>query len=107
MKVFHYLAVELGNESLFDNEIEHDLTNGAVYNDFDSSPMDNLLSYKEIQSFSFSQSSTFHSSPIREEQSESLESAVDNAVIDADENTGVLYNDLHWDSEFFDNSEQI
>jgi len=54
MQVFHYLAHELKEESLFDNDVEQSLESGAVYNDFDSCPLDSLLDFEETSQFSFS-----------------------------------------------------
>ena len=104
MKVFHYVAEELKNESLFDNEMETSLQVGAVYNDFDTSPISSLLPYEETESFSFSQPSK--SDPIAEEEISSLEGAVDNAVLEADRNSGLLYEHLQWDSPYFDNTSE-
>ena len=101
MMVFHYLAEELKGESLFDNEIEESLETGAVYNDFDSSPLDTLMDYEETERFSFSQSSAFHSTPIQGD--ESIVPAVDTAVMDAGTVDGIQYKLMQWDSPYFDN----
>ena len=104
MKVFHYVAEELKNEPLFDNQMENSLNFGAVYNDFDSSPITNLLPFDETESFSFSQPQTKEVS--FENVSSAVESAVDNAVMEADRTSGLLYEHLQWDSPYFDNASE-
>lgn len=106
MLVFHFLANFLKDESLFDNDVEESLSTGAVYNDFDSCPMDTLLTQEETESFSFSQPTGISSRPINENENEAIESALDNAVMEADKHEGVLYEHLQWDSPYFDNASE-
>lgn len=107
MNVFHYLAHELKDTSLFDNEMEESLTTGAVYNDFDGRPMDNLLSLEETASFSFSQSSMCTSTPIPVKSSGAIKEALDNAIMEADKREGINYEHLHWESPYFDNESEV
>ena len=102
MKVIHYLAEVLKDTPLFDNDMEEELEDGAVYNDFDCAPMDTLMEPEETENFSFSQFSPLKTStPIS-----SIEEAVDSAVMDADRTQGVLYDQLQWESPHFDNESE-
>lgn len=104
MSVFHYVAHEVKDETLFDNEMETSLETGAIFNDFDASPIDTLLSLEETESFTLSQPMT--STPIDEGKSKSIEAALDNAVMEADRTEGIHYDHLTWDSELFDNQSE-
>lgn len=105
MQVFHYLAHELRDEAIFDNALEDILDTGAIYNDFDATPIDALLSVEETASFSLSQPSAI-SSPIAEHRVQSIQVALDNAVMEEDRSVGVLYEHLCFESEYFDNESE-
>jgi len=68
--------------------------------------MDTLLTQEETESFSFSQPTGISSRPINENENEAIESALDNAVMEADKHEGVLYEHLQWDSPYFDNASE-
>ena len=106
MLVFHFLANFLKDEPLFDNEVEESFSTGAVYNDFDSCPMDTLLTQEEAETFCYSQPNINDSNPINENESVSMEEALDNAVMEADKNEGILYEHLQFDTVYFDNSSE-
>ena len=104
MEVFHYVANQLNNEPLFDNVVEKAKGVGALYNDFDASPMSLLLTNDECAEFSFSQTAKIHSSPVK--TSAVIKKATDMAVIDADLAHGLMYEHLVWDSPYFDNESE-
>ncbi|XP_066925534.1 uncharacterized protein [Clytia hemisphaerica] len=106
MQVFHYLAEVLKDTPLFDNDMEETLEHGAVYNDFDCTPMESLMEAEETEQFSFSQCSPLKTSTPNDHRVSSIESAVDSAVMDADKTEGVLYDQLQWESPHFDNESE-
>ena len=101
MEVFHYVANQLNNEPLFDNDVEKGKGLGALYNVFDASPMSLLLTNDECAEFSFLQTAKIRSTPVK--TSVVIEKATDMAVIDADLAHGLMYEHLVWDSPYFDN----
>ena len=104
MEVFHYVAHQLLGEPLFDRDVEAEEHVGAVYNDFDASPMSLLLTPDECAQFSFSQPSKQKSSPSK--TSTAIEEALDHAVIDADNAQGLFYEHLVWETPLFDNASE-
>ena len=101
MEVFHYLAEELKGQPIFDNVTEKDSEHGAVYNDFDGSPLKLLLSHEECAEFSLSQPHNKNTSPVK--NPEAIEKALDSVVMEADKSEGLLYEHLVWESSLFDN----
>ena len=104
MDVFHYVAEQLKDEPLFENDVEPEVNVGAVYNDFDAAPMSLLLSHKECSEFSFSQSVRVTSSPNR--TAEVIRDTLDSVVMAEDRHVGVLYEDLVWETPYFDNESE-
>ena len=118
MEVFHYVANQLQGEPIFDTPTHSNYGHrtapgtGAIYNDFDFDP--SLLMYTdEVESFSFSQSVT-NSQPLnrneeetnnngKEGENSALVQALDHAVLQADKEVGIHYEDLVWESDLFDN----
>jgi len=94
MEVFHYLANELRDTPIFENEYEStDCTVGSIYNDFDSTPLSLLedesdpFHYAQVSNDSFSQGTS-------SQVDEVLQEAVDDAIFEADESSGFLYEHL-------------
>ena len=122
MEVFHYVANQLQGEPIFDTPIHSNDGHrtapgtGAIYNDFDFDPS-HLMYADEVESFSFSQSVT-SSQPLnrneeetndndnnndKEGENSALVQALDHAVLEADKEVGIHYEDLVWESDLFDN----
>ncbi|XP_066920801.1 serine-rich adhesin for platelets-like [Clytia hemisphaerica] len=122
MEVFHYLAEQLKHEPIFDtpthrwNGAGAAKGMGAVFNDFDFSPMDLMLADENAE-FSLSQTPSIPSnnvqtvdadvpsSPSNSKDSATVE-AIDHAIMEADRVEGVLYEDLSWDTPLFDNASE-
>ena len=89
MEVFHYVANELRDTPLFENSPdEESIDEGAIYNDFDSTPMA-LLDSNENESFQFSQVSNESVADIPD--STDLINVVEEAILATDTNNGFLY----------------
>ena len=104
MQVFHYVANQTKHMPLWESSSPASSGRiGAIYNDIDNDPAELLHSQMESRQFSFrANSSRFVSSQI--DQSEIMQKKVDHAVLWADENEGLGYNDLivncpYWDIE--------
>ena len=106
MQVFHYVANALKDVPLFDSDTDDAIPaedSGAVYNDFDYSPMELLQT--NGNDFCFSQTTNLQKEDKEAETSTaSMQEAVDHAVMAADESVGVQYEHLSWESEYFDNA---
>lgn len=92
MDVFHYVANELKDTSLFENSPdEQAIDEGAVYNDFDSTPLA-LLETNDDERFQFSQVSNHLTEGLDVDiDSVDLENAVEEAIIATDGHDGFLY----------------
>ena len=89
MDVFHYVANELKDVPLFENvDDSMDCLVGSIYNDFDCTPL-SLLEDEE-DPFQFAEiSNSCVSEPTQND--DLLEEVVEDAIFDADECSGVLY----------------
>ena len=110
MQVFHYLANLLKDVPLFDSNhvVDETAESGAIYNDFDFSPME-LLHADAENSLCYSQTTnsmvqnTSMCTILSEEKegneadqktTESIREAVDYAVMAADKTDGIFYEHL-------------
>ena len=103
MEVFHFLAEELKDIPLFQSSLlsqDSEENRGAVYNDFDFDT-GTLLDNFEVR---FSEIANEDSSDINPAPLSQLvpSEAVENAILEADDNDGVLYEHITFDSPFFD-----
>ena len=99
MEIFHYVAEQIKDCPIFDNDVPRSCKSGAVYNDFDNSTLDLLQSHGE-DVFSYSQVAPSNESVCTNDV---LQEPVDKAILAEDEVVGVFYDDLQWESPLFDN----
>ena len=93
MQIFHYLAEELKNTPLFEtNQEEEEFTKGAIFNDFDSTPL-GLLGTNEEENIQFSQIEP-EESDIDMNVNNLVGGEVDRVIIEADDEDGLLHEDL-------------
>jgi len=99
MQVFHYLADQLKEEPLFEcSRYELDQSVGAVYNDVDYDPIA-LLHGDDQMPFCFSQTSNVGESNVTyADTSNVIREGVEHAVLEADKNEGIAYEDIVFDS---------
>uniref|UniRef100_A0A7M5X1I1 SF3 helicase domain-containing protein n=1 Tax=Clytia hemisphaerica TaxID=252671 RepID=A0A7M5X1I1_9CNID len=120
MEVFHYLADYLRDEPIFDAPSHlqpNAVQTGAIYNDFDFNPM-SLMYRDEMDRFCLSQPPSAGTNAATNENVDdedeannddntALVQALDHAIIQADRNEGILYEDLQWETELFDNVSEV
>lgn len=108
MEIFHYLADQLKDEELFDSPPNRPATEGAIYNDFDESPLDQLCQ-NQSERFCFSQTSNSLGIPDESDNAEEhlTREAVDHAIMAEDSSSGVHYEHLQWEHPLFDNFSDI
>jgi len=101
MDVFHYVADQLKDESLFDSPpLQSFNSSGSIYNDFDRSSVDLLETSSQLL-FCYSQTTNFDDNQDSDDDT-ILQEAVDHAIMQEDRNNGV-YNPVVWDTPLFDN----
>jgi len=99
MDVFHYVADQLKDESLFDSPpLKSFNISGSVYNDFDRTNFD-LLDTHSQKLFCYSQTTNFDDNQDSDDDAILLE-AVDHTIMQEDRSADVYKQ--HWDTPLFD-----
>jgi len=107
MDVFHYVADVLKDVDLFDSDHQANKSNeGSIYNDYDRCPLA-LLHGNSDDLFCYSQTSNLDKQDDEVYEEESIQEAVDHAIMAEDKAEGVHYDHLQWETELFDNYSDI
>ena len=102
MDVFHYVADQLKDESLFDSPpLEPFTESGSIYNDFDRCHQD-LLDTDSEQLFCYSQTTNYFDETGSFQDETLVQEAVDHAIMQEGLYADVNFN-LQWDTPLFDN----
>ena len=104
MKIFHYVSSVLKKTPLFNCAYDEEFTEGAIFNDFDADPSDLLFAEDESCPASTSFTNTSNLLPVSSLSFDDIvpESAIDYALITADDRDGVFADQLSFDHPLYD-----
>ena len=105
MEVFHYLANKLKDEDNFDARPMDGANNsntGAIYNDFDSNPLDLLGGITDMPCYSQSSNLRRSVSLDNVEEDAASKKAVDHALLEGDKHESIFVDFLTFKSDLYD-----
>ena len=103
MEVFHHLAIVLKDVDIFDAQpmdLANDENSGAIYNDFDSNPLDLLGGISDAPCYS--QSSNLQKKVVPENEDVAPKEAIEYALLEGDKNESIFVDFLTFPTDLYD-----